>query len=135
MKKNFIYQNYNKMEINKMELKLPVIVLFTILATGCATTKNKMYSYGDYSENFYAMKKDTNADTSLEWKSTLEDIITNSKLDKLRVPPGVYANLGYIYLQANKTEKAVFFFHEEKEVYPESAVFMDNLIKKAEVQG
>ena len=118
-----------------MKFKVPMIMLLTILATGCATKKSSMYNYGDYSESFYAMKKETNADTSMEWKSTLEEIIADSKSDKLRVPPGVFANLGYIYLQANNTEKAVFFFKEEKTAYPESGRFMDNLIKKVEVQG
>lgn len=117
-----------------MKFKLPVLLFFTALATGCATT-NSMYNYGTYSESLYAMKKDTNAETSMKWKSTLEKIIADSKSSQLRVPPGVFANLGYIYLQANNNEKAVFFFQEEKKAYPESTKFMNNLIKKVEIQG
>lgn len=118
-----------------MKFKLPVIMMLAVMATGCATTKSSMYNYGTYSESYYAMKKEANADTSLEWKSTLETIISDSKTDKLRVPPGVFANLGYIYLQANNNEKAVFFFQAEKEAYPEAGKFMNNLIRKVEKQG
>jgi hypothetical protein len=45
----------------------------------------------------------------------------------------MYANLGYIYLKGNKTDKAIENFKKEKSIYPESAHFMDRMIKKIEV--
>ena len=50
-----------------------------------------------------------------------------------RVAPGMYANLGYIYLKGGNTSKAIESFNKEKAIYPESAHFMDRMIKKIEV--
>jgi hypothetical protein len=48
------------------------------------------------------------------------------------VPPGVYAELGYIYNLQNNTKEAIKLFDLEKQVYPESTVFMDLLIQQAD---
>lgn len=90
-----------------------------------------MYDYGDYSETYYAMKKDAGAESNAEWNTALEEILTKSKELSLRVPPGVYANLGYIQLKANNIDKAILYFEEERRFYPESDKFMTTLINKA----
>jgi hypothetical protein len=67
----------------------------------------------------------------LKHKQELEKIITESEKIKRAVPPGIYAELGYINLKANNTNEAVRLFQKESEIYPESKYFMDRLIKKA----
>jgi hypothetical protein len=111
-----------------------IVVLVTIFLSGCQTTK-PMYEYEDYAESFYSLKKEAGAESAAQWKSSLESIIEESKVKAVRVPPGVYANLGYIQLKANNSESAITFFEQEKKVYPEAATFMDNLIQKAKVKG
>jgi len=110
-----------------------MILISSALISGCATQK-PMYEYSNYSESFYGMKKEGGAETSDEWKTTLEDIISKSNASITRVPPGVYANLGYLYLKMNNNEQAIFYFEEEKKIYPESIKFMDNLISKAKAE-
>lgn len=117
-----------------MKLTKLTILVLVLFVSGCATQK-PMYDYGSYSEDFYGMKKDAGAEASGEWKTTLEEIITKSNAQSLRVPPGVYANLGYIYLKVNNTEKAIVYFEEEKKTYPESEIFMTRLIEKAKIKG
>lgn len=118
-----------------MKLTMLAVFVLTIFVSGCATTEKPMYDYGTYSESFYGMKKDAGSETAGEWKVALENIITESNQEALRVPPGVYANLGYIHLKANNTEKAISYFEKEQQTYPESEVFMRNLIKKSNLQG
>ncbi|MEL0658894.1 DUF4810 domain-containing protein [Psychromonas arctica] len=118
-----------------MKLTMLAVFVLTIFVSGCATTEKPMYDYGTYSESFYAMKKDAGAETVGEWKMALENIINESNQEALRVPPGVYANLGYIHLKANNTEKAISYFEQEQQTYPESEIFMSNLIKKSNLQG
>ncbi len=108
-----------------------VILLSSVFITGCITKPPSMYEYGNYSESYYAMKKDSGETTQAEWKIALEEIITKSKEKSLRVPPGVYANLGYIHLKINNIDNAISYFKEEKLVYPESTKLMDTLINKA----
>jgi hypothetical protein len=114
-----------------MKLMILAVSILVVLVSGC-TTQKTMYDYDTYSESFYGMKKDTGSETSEKWKTTLEEIIIKSNAQTLRVPPGVYANLGYIYLKAHNIEKAIAYFEEEKKTYPESKIFMENLIKKSQ---
>jgi hypothetical protein len=133
MKKNFI--SHNNTEMSSMKAKLVSLLGLVILLSGCAATQKPMYEYGDYSESFYALKREAGDETSAKWKSSLESIISESNQKTMRVPPGVYANLGFIHLKANDSDKAIEYFMLEKKIYPEAEVFMNNLIKKANAQG
>ena len=92
-----------------------------------------MYEYSNYSETYYQLKQTGDAESTEKWKTSLEESIEKSNARAIRVPPGIYTNLGYLYLKVNNTQKAISFFEAEKALYPESSIFMDNLIKKAEL--
>jgi len=116
-----------------MQIKILLTVCFTLVFSGCAT-KKPMYDYDEYSETFYAMKRETSNETQAEFKNTLETIIAKSEKQSMRVPPGVYANLGYFYLKANDENKAISYFELEKSTYPEAIHFMDRLINKVKTE-
>ncbi|MFT7860776.1 MAG: DUF4810 domain-containing protein, partial [Sulfurimonas sp.] len=100
-----------------------------ILAISGCSSHTPLYNYGDYSESYYALKKESTADTALEYKQALEYCIKEADDSRSgRVPPGIYANLGYLYLKAGKNKKAVEYFTKEKSTYPEAAFFMDKMI-------
>lgn len=101
------------------------------LMSGCAGQK-PMYEYGNYSETYYQLKQNGDAETTTAWKTSLEESIKKSNAQAIRIPPGINANLGYLYLKVNDADKAISFFNAEKALYPESTVFMNKLIKKAE---
>lgn len=117
--------------------KIKMIGLFTVLSiafvvSGCGQPK-PLYTYGNYSNSYYNLKKDNNADTALELQQSIEYAIEHSEESLSgRVAPGMYANLGYIYLKGGKTNKAIESFTKEKSIYPESAHFMNRMIKKIE---
>jgi hypothetical protein len=54
------------------------------------------------------------------------------EMGKARLAPGLKAELGYLYMQAGAPEKAVALFKREKRAWPESAYFMDVMIRIAE---
>ncbi|PKI16790.1 DUF4810 domain-containing protein [Colwellia sp. 12G3] len=116
-----------------MKLVLTLLLLTAILS-GCKSTP-PMYMYENYSESFYTLKKESGHESDVQWQSSLEKIITKSNAKSVRVPPGIYANLGYIHLKSNNYPKAIEFFEQEKSIYPESSRFMENLIQKAKVKG
>lgn len=116
-----------------MKLVLTLLI-FTVILSGCKTTP-PMYMYENYSESFYTLKKESGHESDAQWQSSLESIIIKSNAKAVRVPPGIYANLGYIQLKANNYPKAIEFFEQEKSIYPESIIFMENLIQKAKVKG
>lgn len=106
--------------------------VMALLISGCSG-KKPMYEYSNYSQSYYQLKQTGDAESTSNWKTSLEESIEKSNALAIRVPPGIYANLGYLYLKVNDTQKAISFFKAEKALYPESGVFMDNLIKKAEL--
>ena len=62
----------------------------------------------------------------------LENIVEESQKRNLRLPPGVCAELGYLYALQNNTKKAVQLFQTEKQTYPESTILMDRMIQQTE---
>ncbi len=112
-----------------------IVSLFTLsLMTGCSSGPKPLYNYGDYSESYYHSKKELSSDSALELQKAIEYSIQNAEDSRSRrVAPGMYANLGYIYLKGGETDKAIESFNKEKLIYPESAHFMDRMIKKIEV--
>ena len=79
---------------------LTYVLLFSF---GCATQK-PMYFWGDYSGSLYKVHKDPNEKNVAEHQAQLETIIKQSEEKDLRVPPGVYGELGYIYALKNNSK-------------------------------
>jgi len=118
--------------MNKNIITILLISSLSLLVTiGCATQK-PMYYWGDYSQSLYKVHKDPNENNIAEHQEILETIIKQSEERSLRVPPGVYSELGYIYAMKNNTKEAVRLFSLEKQIYPESTIFMDHMIQQLE---
>lgn len=113
-------------------LKFGSVLLLTIFVIGCLPPK--MYYWGNYSNSLYHTKKNPTEESVLKHQQALENIIEESKNTSLRVPPGVYAELGYIYFQQNKNQLAIQYFQYEKATYPEAALFMDRLENAAKLK-
>ena len=95
----------------------------------------KMYYWGDYSNSLYSCRKNATEANLLKHKQVLENIVEESNKRNLRVPPGVYSELGYIYFRQNKNEEAIKYFALEERIYPESTVFMQRLTQAAKAKG
>ena len=113
--------------------KIYIGVLFTALCclifTGCAP--KKMYYFGNYSNTLYSFENNQNDESLLKHKQELETVITESESRNLPVPPGIYAELGYINLKSNNSKEAIRLFQAESQLYPESKHLMDRLIQSA----
>ncbi len=107
-----------------------VVFLLIVSSIGCAP--KQMYYWGNYSDTLYAYKKNSNDETLLKHMQELNKIVKESNKSNRRVPPGVYGELGYLYLKTNKTKEAIEYFKLEKQLYPESTILMDRLIQKSE---
>ncbi len=107
------------------------ILAALLLTQGCATKEN-LYFWGDYSETLYQCKKKPCETSFAEHKESLEKIIEQSNRKRRRVPPGIYAEMGYLFFNENRFTDAVRFFTLEKETYPESEPFMNRLILSAQ---
>lgn len=112
-------------------LKMLVSLATVVLCFGCAANK-QMYHWDKYSDTLYNAKKTPGVESLAEHKEVLDKIVEESQKRNLRVPPGVYAELGYLYALQNDTKKAVSLFEMEKKTYPESTILMDRMIQQSE---
>jgi hypothetical protein len=103
-----------------------IILLLIVLIMGC--TPQTMYYWGDYSNSLYKVKKDATPEMLDKHKIELLEIIKKSNEKSLRVPPGINAELGYIFLLQEQYDQAIIYLNKEKSIYPESTKFVDDLL-------
>lgn len=116
------------------KIGLLTITTAVFIMAGCSSQPKPLYSYGNYSESYYGSKKELTQESALALQESIKRAIENTENSRSgRVAPGMYANLGYIYLKAGKTQEAILSFEQEKVTYPESAHFMDRMINKIKV--
>jgi hypothetical protein len=106
-------------------MRMICLAACALVLSGCATNKG-LYDWGGYDAMLYGSYKDPTTVAANMQK--LEAHIHGLELGKQKVPPGLYADLGTLELQAGDKEKAQANFRKEREVWPESASLMDALI-------
>jgi len=110
---------------------LIIIVSAFIVLAGCAAPKPHYY-YGNYTESQLAYVKEPGDETLKLKVAAIEDIIAKVEEESTskRVPPGIYADLAYLMALSGKNKEAITFFNKEKEIYPESSLFVDKMVNK-----
>lgn len=104
-------------------------IVAAVVLGGCQTTK-PMYHYGSYQSNLYQMFKNENSSVPKQIDD-LEKAIAETDHRQQAVGPGMYAHLGYLYIQAGQTDTGFAYLEKEKQLYPESTTYMDLLLKNA----
>lgn len=106
------------------------------LLVGCATSPS-MYEWGKYDQALYNSYKDATQIIVLQLK--LETHISELEKSGKKVAPGLYAELGTLYLQAGSSDKAVVLYGKERDAWPESKQLMtamiDNLERRKQAKG
>jgi hypothetical protein len=110
----------------KAFLAIPVAALLV----GCAAPR--MYNWGGYDQALYAGYKDVTKMDELRVK--LEAHVTAMEASKQKVAPGLYAELGTLYLQSGSTSRAIGYYGQERQAWPESTQLMTSLIQNLERQ-
>lgn len=104
--------------------------LATLSLVGCASAPQALYSWGEYPQQSYLLLSLPEKTSPQEQILKLEKDVEKAKAKNLAVPPGVYAHLGLMNLNAQNATRAAEYFELERQVYPESTVLMDRLLKK-----
>lgn len=112
----------------KLKLLAVVVVVMATLS-GCETTR-PLYHYGSYQDNLYTHFKNEDASVNREIEA-LEKTISQSAAKNLQVGPGLHAHLGFLYIQSGQMDTGMLYLQKEKVLYPESAQFIDFLLKNA----
>jgi hypothetical protein len=105
--------------------KLILALALGLAATGCAN-RSSLYQWGGYDAMLYQSYK--SPEKAVEFRQGLELHISKLEQAQVKVAPGLYAELGTLYLQAGDPTKAVAMYTKERAAWPESKGLMDSLI-------
>ena len=105
-----------------------LLISCVLLATGCTTVTEAGYYWGDYSSTLYKYTDQPSEETLAAHVEALNDIVEVSSEKGLRVPPGIYAELGYISAKKGEDTTSKAYYEAEVENYPESQPFLERLI-------
>lgn len=105
-----------------------LVVLASMALGGCATKRTSLYQWQGYQANVDAHFRGDKLSPDAQVQRMEED------LQKIRVsggavPPGYYAHLGLLYGKQGKLDQFAQQMQAEKAQYPESATFMDFLLR------
>jgi hypothetical protein len=112
-----------------MSVRLLLIASGLVILLGGCVTNHQRYGWGTYDPSLYAYYKDPTKEAALA--ESLAAIISTADSNHALVPPGIYAEYGYLQLQQGKNNAAADLFKQEESHWPESKVFMDRMIKVA----
>lgn len=101
--------------------------LLTLTLPGCNT---ELYDWGGYEksvDNYYLGGADFSPNKEID---RLRKEVERSERNGSKVPPGKYAQLGYLCYQVGDREAAGRFLTAEKTSYPSSAAFIDRLLEQ-----
>lgn len=114
-----------------MKLKYVFLYLVVILGTSCSSPK-ALYSWDNYNTSAYNYMKTPTEESELSLIATYDEVISKQKGTRGVVPPGIYAEKGYLLLKMDKIEEGLICLKKEVELYPESEKFLSRIIKQYE---
>lgn len=92
---------------------------------GCATPSR--FEWGAYEPTLYAYAKSPEARES--YRKALVSAISDGEKSN-RVAPGMYAELGYLYIEDNNNTDALASFEKEMSHFPESRTFLATVVAR-----
>ncbi len=101
------------------------LFFLAIIVASCAPTTR--FAWGDYENSLYRYYKDPAELAS--YREALTEAIEDGNTTG-RLAPGLYAELGYTYLQQGDMAVANGFFEAEMTNFPESRPFLSGLMQR-----
>lgn len=105
------------------------LITLLLLLVGCSTKADKsLYNWDNYQTTVYQYYQGDKVGPE-EQIASLKESIEKSRATNKAVPPGLHAQLGLLYANTGHTDLAFQEFNTEKSLFPESATYMDFLLK------
>ena len=109
--------------------------LFSALAAlslcSCTTTTT-LYSWYDYEDTTYQYNKKHTDELKVKVIEQYEKVTNKQKGVRGAVPPGMYAEYGYMLYKSGKTEEGIKYLKKEIELYPESEIYISRIVNQLE---
>ncbi len=108
-------------------------ILIPLLFVGCASNYKSLYNWDAYSTQTYKYVKGGNEEDTEKLFEVYQKVIDGQDgTIRGTIPPGVCADYGYLLIKAGRVEEGKALLRKEMELYPESAQFMNGIIRKVE---
>jgi len=104
---------------------LPLLAL-----SACATHQPHMYGWGNYQQEVYQYFKADGSKSPEEQIQAMQESAQKASARGEKMPPGYHAHLGLLYASTGKEDLAIAQLETEKTLFPESASYMDFLMRK-----
>jgi hypothetical protein len=120
--------------------RIAILILgLMLMLQACA--QQPLYVWNNYEDELYRYYQDPEklAELMAALQTTIADNEQASQstgtvagtATQRRMPPGLYAEYGYLLLISNRQPEAKGYFQKEKDTWPESTVLMDRMISVA----
>lgn len=101
------------------------LLLAVLFASGCATRR---YDWDNYDSRLYHYYKDPS--TADDFRVSMEKHFQVLESHNLRPAPGLYAELGTLYLEKGDRQTAEVYYKKERDAWPESRYLMDAMLSQ-----
>ena len=108
----------------------PVLLCAVVLLSACAAPPKNLYQWGGYQTALYAYLKGNGADLGAQI-ATLEAQAQRTAAEGGLPPPGLHGHLALLYTKVGDDAKAIAHLQLERRLFPESATYIDHLLKNA----
>ena len=113
-------------------MKKILLTLFVIMTITSCTTTTTLYSWYNYEDITYQYSKRKTDELQVKVLEQYQKLTENQRGTRGTVPPGLYAEYGYLLYMTGKQEEGLKFLKEEIKLYPESDIYISRIIKQLE---
>ena len=101
----------------------------SLVMAGCAPKQQTLYEWEGYQPSIYSYFVPSKHDVQAQI-ATLEKTIEKAQAKGTRAAPGMHAHLAWLYFSLGRDEDGIGHLVTEKQLFPESATFINFLIEK-----
>ncbi len=108
-----------------------LLLILAALASGCVTPPKDHYYWGNYQTLILAVYVEPGAVDSFTQIEKMTEDLQQAEGNGQAPPPGLYAHLGMMYAINGDLSLAEDAFQQERDLFPEAAVFIDGMMARA----
>ena len=113
----------------KKSLSVAAIVLAALTATSCVTN-TQLYSRHGYEDAVYTNYKKPTDKSQEKVLEQYRIVIEKQTGTRGTVPPGLYAEYGFLLYKTGKKEEGLNYMKQEIALYPESKTYISRIINQ-----
>ncbi len=113
-------------------MKILFLAVVVLLALSSCSTTQPLYSWYGYENATYQYNKEPTEELQVKMLEQYKKLTDKQKGTRGVVPPGLYAEYGYLLVKAGKKEEGLSFLKKEVALYPESDKYISRIIKQLE---